>query len=93
MNTLTKLLTTTLFTLITANSINANTTINETIDYRYEGLTYDYFYGTNSNVSVNVKRVIASDSKTSPAVLKILTNDTDVAVWLLSKENLETKSF
>ena len=56
---------------------------------RYADLTYDYFYGTKSHVSTNVKRVIASDPKTSPKVLKILTHDKDTAVWLSAQESLK----
>ncbi len=69
-----------LFVFITINSANA--------DERYGDLTYDYFYGKNSKVSLNVKLVIAQDYKTSPKVLEILTHDKNFAVWLLARDNL-----
>ena len=77
---MTKLLTTLLLTYLTATTANAGE--------RFSDLTYDYFYGKQSNVSTNVKRVIAADKNTSPKVLEILTLDNDVAVWLTAKENL-----
>ncbi|MEA2019132.1 MAG: hypothetical protein U9N59_11850 [Campylobacterota bacterium] len=79
-----RLLATILLTYFTATAVNASE--------RFGDLTYEYFYGTKSTVSTNVKRVIASDKNTSPKVLKILTLDNDVAVWLTAKENLN-KSF
>ena len=75
-----KLLTVTVFIFITTIDVNAGT--------RFQDLTYDYFYGKDSKVSTNVKRVIATDSETSPKVLKILIQDNDVAVWLAAKANL-----
>jgi len=69
---------------IAISSVNA-----QAVDNRYSDLTYDYFYGKNSNVSVRVKKVIAGDSKTSIKVLKILaTHDKDIVVWLLANKNL-----
>jgi hypothetical protein len=56
---------------------------------RYADLTYNYFYGDKSKISVNVKRVIASDKETSAKVLKYLTQDSDVAVWLSAEANLK----
>ncbi len=76
---------------ITVSSVNAQTSNIENSNNRYSDLTYDYFYNKNSRVSVNVKRVIASDPKSSAETLKILTNDNDVAVWLSAKENLKNQ--
>ena len=81
MNYSKKVLKITLLSLMTLNIANAGD--------RFENLTYDYFYGDKSNVSLNVKRVIASDPQTSPKVLKILTHDKDIAVWLSAQENLK----
>jgi hypothetical protein len=75
-----KLSTTILLTYIAATTASAGD--------RFGDLTYDYFYGKQSNVSTNVKRVIASDKNTAPKVLEILILDNDVAVWLTAKENL-----
>ncbi len=73
--------TTILLLFIMINSANAGT--------RYENLTYDYFYGKNSNVSLNVKVTIAKDKHTSPKVLEILTHDKHIAIWLLANDNLK----
>jgi len=54
---------------------------------RYSDLTYDYFYGEKSNVSLDVKITIAKDEQTSPEVLEILTHDENIAVWLLANDN------
>ena len=56
---------------------------------RFSDLNYDYFYGKNSNVSLDVKVTIANDPETSPKVLEILTHDKNIAVWLLAKNNLK----
>ncbi len=56
---------------------------------RYENLTYDYFYGKNTNISLDVKETIAKDILTSPKVLKILTHDKNIAIWLLANDNLK----
>ncbi len=56
---------------------------------RFSDLNYDYFYGKNSNVSLNVKVTIANDPETSPKVLEILIHDENIAVWLLAKNNLK----
>ncbi len=77
---MTKLLTTLLLTYLTTTAATASE--------RFSDLTYDYFYGKQSTVSINVKRVIAADENTSPKVLEILTLDNDVAVWLTAQENL-----
>ena len=53
---------------------------------KYSDLTAEYFYGKNSNVSVDIRRVVASDSQTSPKVLTILSNDKDEVV----KDNVMT---
>ena len=74
---------------VAINSANAQTNITKHYGDRFDNLSYNYFYGKNSKVSVHVKRVIASDPKSSTKVLKILTHDNDVAVWLLAKENLK----
>ncbi len=84
-----KLLFVTLVTFFAINSANGQNITSHTAGDRYNDLTYEYFYGTNSDVSVDVKRVIASDIQTDPKVLEILINDNDVAVWLLAKENLK----
>ena len=77
---MTKLLTTLLLTYVAATTVSANE--------RFGDLTYDYFYSKQSNVSIDVKRIIAADKNTAPKVLEILTLDNDVAVWLTAKENL-----
>jgi len=76
---------------ITVSSVHAQTSNIENCNDRYNNLTYDYFYNKNSRVSVNVKRVIASDPKCSAKTLKILTQDNDVAVWLSAEENLKNQ--
>ncbi len=78
-----KLLTTIVLIFVTTTAANAGE--------RFNGLTYDYFYNTNSSVSVEVKRVIASDKETSAKVLEFLTQDNDVAVWLAAEANLKNK--
>ncbi|MEA1915363.1 MAG: hypothetical protein U9N30_08595 [Campylobacterota bacterium] len=83
MNYSKKISTITLLSLMTLSYAHCNN--------RFENLTYDYFYSDKSTVSVNVKRVIASDPQTSPKVLKILTHDKDTAVWLSAQENLKIK--
>jgi|SaaInlStandDraft_7_1057024.scaffolds.fasta_scaffold227003_1 hypothetical protein len=55
---------------------------------RFNDLTYNYFYGQNSNVSLNVRKVIAEDPLSSKKVLKILAFDSDYSVRLLAKNNL-----
>ncbi len=70
-----------LLVFIMISSSNAGT--------RYENLTYDYFYGENSNISLNVKETIAKDKLTSPKVLEILTCDKNIAIWLLANDNLK----
>ena len=84
-----KILVTISLIFVVINSANAQ---NNTIKHngnRFNDLSYNYFYGKNSKVSVHVKRVIASDPKSSSKVLEILTHDDDVAVWLLAKDNLK----
>ena len=76
-----KLLTTLLLTIIYISTANAGD--------RFSDLTYDYFYGKNSNVSQDVKRVIANDRDTSPNILKILASDSDLTISSVAKENLE----
>lgn len=54
---------------------------------KFGDLTSEYFYGKNSTVSVDVRRVIAKDPQTAPKVLKILSNDKDSKVRELVKAN------
>jgi hypothetical protein len=75
---------------IMISGANAQTDIADSYNNnRYADLTYNYFYGKDSDVSVGVRRVIAGDPKSSEKVLQILTNDKDIAVWLLAEDNLK----
>ncbi|MCK5110135.1 MAG: hypothetical protein KAQ94_01350 [Arcobacteraceae bacterium] len=74
------------FIIITGADANDKTVLER--GERYGDLTYDYFYGKNSKVSLEVKLVIAQDYQTSPKVLEILTHDKNFAVWLLARDNL-----
>ncbi len=69
---------------IIINSANAQT--NTT---KYDNLTYNYFYGKNSKVTIDEKISIVSDPKSSRKVLELLTHDNNIAIWLLAKDNLK----
>ena len=89
MKNLNKILVSISLVFIVISSANAQSDITKHYGDRFDDLSYNYFYGKNSKVSVDVKRVIASDPKSSTKVLKILTHDSDVSVWLLAQENLK----
>lgn len=85
-----KLLTVILLTTLAINSINAKTITEHKQGNRYSDLTYNYFYGENAKISVNIKREVASDLKTDPKILRMLIEDNDAIVMILAKENLST---
>jgi hypothetical protein len=74
---------------VVVNNANAQTSITKHYGDKYDNLSYGYFYGKNSKVSIDEKIVIASDPKSSTKVLELLAHDSNVAVWLLAKENLK----
>ncbi len=75
--------------LIVVNSANAQTNITKHYGDKYDNLTYSYFYGKNSKVTIDEKILIASDPKSSAKVLELLTHDSNIAIWLLAKDNLK----
>ncbi len=83
-----KKLTIFLLLFIAIGTLNAKSLTSNNKGQKYGDLTSEYFYGKNSKVSVDVRRVVASDPETSPNTLKILSNDDDFAVWLLVRNNL-----
>ncbi len=74
---------------VIVNSANAQTNTTKHNGDKYSNLTYGYFYGKNSKVSLNEKIVIVSDPKSSTKVLELLTHDNNIAIWLLANENLK----
>ncbi len=75
-----KLFSTVLLTVMVIGTANAGD--------RFSDLTKEYLYGKNSTVSVEVRRVIAKDSKTAATTLKLLTHDKDATVRKYAKQNL-----
>ena len=84
-----KLLTIAVMIFLTTTSATAANLADNSGD-RYNDLTFEYFYGKNSTVSDDVKKIIAADTLTSPRVLKILSHDTDKEVSLLAKKSLHS---
>jgi len=85
-----KLLTIIVLTSLAINGANAKIITEHKKGSKYGDLTYNYFYGKGTQVSVNIKREVASDLKTDPKILRILMKDTDATVMILAKENLNS---
>jgi ribosomal protein L20 len=85
-----KLLTVILLTALAINGANAKTITEHKKGNRYSDLSYNYFYDKNNQVSIEIKREVASDIKTDPKILRILLEDNDATVMILAQENLST---
>ncbi len=55
---------------------------------RFADITKEYLYNKNHTISIDIRKVIASDPRTASKTLNLLLNDPEASVRKLAQDNI-----